>query len=177
MAHTDLHVTSPPQQGWRRAGEAARIPVPKPGILQGQRTPQEADGGPCCMSNISQVASWGALLMRKREGYISRSPGCRPAWDMPLLEAPGKRERMGRRVGGRGWDLLPLTWEREPLPGSPSSLNPSAQRLLAHSTSGEMRLNGFLKLCSASQPLDPSPGRAEPLGRVEDAAHSLLIAK
>ena len=102
MVHTNLHVTSPPQQGWRRAAEAARIPVPKPGALQGQRTPQEADGGPCCMSSISQVASREALLMCKREGYISRSPGCRPAGDMPLLAAPDKRERMGRCVEGGG---------------------------------------------------------------------------
>ena len=102
MVHTNLHVTSPPQQGWRRAGEAARTPVPKPGALQGQRTPQEADGGPCCMSSIGQVASWDALLMCKREGYISRSPGCHPAGDMSLLAAPDKRERMGPCVGGVG---------------------------------------------------------------------------
>ena len=125
MVHTNLHVTSPPQQGWRRAGEAAWTPVPKPGALQGQRTPQEADGGPCCMSSIGQVASWDALLMCKREGYISRSPGCHPAGDMSLLAAPDKRERMGPCGGGVGGDLLPLAWEREPLPGSPSSLNPA----------------------------------------------------
>ena len=51
----------------------------------------------------------------------------------------------------------------------------SAERLLPpQHTSEKMKLNGFLKLCSASLPVDLSLHRAEPLGRVAD---SLLIAK
>ena len=32
---------------------------------------------------------------------------------------------MGGVFGGWGWGLLPLVWEQEPPPGSPSSLNPA----------------------------------------------------
>lgn len=55
---------------------------------------------------------------------------------------------------------------------------PAVERLLTHTANGERRLNGRVKLCSASLPVDLSLSRVEPLGRVgKDAADSLLIAK